>query len=277
MVGMGKMASLPYVASRAPTALYFRPMETRKVTRWHASGLHLLISVAIAAMVLAIMLAVWFPGPLFTAAGGNDLLLILVSVDVVIGPAITLAVYRQGKRGMKFDLVVIAALQLSAFAYGMHIVYLARPAFIVFCKNQFQVSSVVDIASQDYAKAKLPQFSHPPLGGPLFAYAELPTDPKESSEIMSAAMAGKDVNVFPKLFRPYAEHTQDVLKAAWTLAVLRKREPTNAKIVDAYMAHSVLKEANVRYVRLSARQAWVAVLIDAKTAAPLKMLITEKF
>ncbi len=252
-------------------------MEIKKVTRWHASGLHLLISAAIAAVVLTIMLAIWFPGPLFTAAGGNNLLLTLVGVDVVIGPAITLAVYRQGKRGMMFDLVVIAVLQLSAFLYGMHIIYLARPAFIVFTKDQFQVSAVNDIAPADYAKAELAQYNHPPFGGPLLVYAEFPTDPKGLDEIKSAAFDGKDVNVLPKLFRPYAEHSHDILKQAWTLAKLRKSEPVNAKIVDAYMAGSNLKEDDVRYLRLGARQAWVAVLIDAKTAMPLKMLVTEKF
>ncbi len=252
-------------------------MKIKKITRWHASGLHLLISAAVAVAVLAIMLAIWFPGPLFTAAGGNDLLFILVSVDVIIGPAITLAVYRQGKRGMNFDFAVIAALQFAAFAYGMHIVYLARPAFIVFAKDQFLVSAVVDIGSKDYAKAKFAQFSHPPLGGPLLVYAEIPTDPKAQNEITLDALAGKDVNVLPKLFRPYAEHAKDVLKEAWTLAKLRKFEPADAKIVDTYMADSKLKETDVLYLRMAARQAWVAVLIDAKTAMPLKMLITEKY
>ncbi len=258
-------------------ALYFPPMGIKKVTRWHASGLHLLISAVIATAVLAIMLAIWFPGPLFTASGGNHLLLLLVSVDVVIGPLITLAVYRQGKRGMTFDLLVIAALQLAAVAYGMRIVYLARPAFIVFAKDQFQVSAVVDIDPRDYAKAKLAQFSHPPLGGPVLVYAAIPIDPKERNEIVVAALGGKDVNMLPKLFTPYAEHTQDVLKQAWTLEKLRKVEPGSAKIVDAYMAASKLKEADVRCLRLRARQAWVAVVIDAKTAMPVKMLVTETF
>ncbi|HEY2347225.1 MAG TPA: TfpX/TfpZ family type IV pilin accessory protein [Xanthomonadaceae bacterium] len=252
-------------------------MGTGNLTRWHASALHLLISVALAAVVLAIMLALWFPGPLFVAGGGNNLLVILVGVDVAIGPLITLAVYRQGKPGMAFDLAVISALQVLAFAYGMHIVYLARPAFIVFAKDQFQVSAVADIKAADYAEAKMAQFSHPPLGGPLLVYAEMPVDPKERDRVMSAAMDGKDVEKMPELFRPYAEHTGDVLKKAWTLAKMRKLEPAAAKIVDAYMADSGLKEADVRYLRLRARQAWVAVLVDAKTATPLKMLVTQKF
>lgn len=251
-------------------------METRKVTRWKASGIHLLLSVAIATTVLAVMLELWFPGRLFTAAGGNDLLFILVSVDVVIGPLITLAVYRQGKRGMKFDLVVIAVLQLSALTYGMYIVYLARPAFIVFVKDQFQVSSVVDIPPEDYAKAKYPQFRQAPAGGPLWAYAQFPTDPQEATDVTMAGMSGRDMETLPQLFVPYDERRQQVLKAAWTLAKMREMEPAESKIVDAFVKEQGLKEDDIRYVRLKARRAWVAVLIDAKTAEPLKMVITER-
>src|SRR5687768_1945155 len=115
-------------------------MERKIVTRWRASGLHLLISAAVAGPLLAVVLAVWFPGPLFVASGGSNLILILLAVHLIVGPLITLVVYKQGKRGMKFDLVAIAVLQLAAFAYGVHVVYLARPAFIVFVKDQFQVS-----------------------------------------------------------------------------------------------------------------------------------------
>jgi hypothetical protein len=234
----------------------------------------LLISIAIAGAVLGIMVAIWFPGPLFTAAGGNDLLLLLVGVDVIIGPAITLVVYKQGKRSLKFDLTVVAVLQVAALAYGMHIVYLARPAFIVFVKDQFQVASVVDIDPEDYAKAKLPEYNHPPLGGPLYAWAEMPTDPKERSDMATAAFSGRDMEAFPKYFRPYAEHAQDVLKESWSLTHMRRSEPAEAKIVDAWLAGSGLKESDLRYVRLKARRAWVAVLLDARTAAPVKMLVT---
>jgi hypothetical protein len=251
-------------------------MENKKVTRWKASGLHLLISIAIAASVLAVMLEIWFPGKLFQAAGGNDLLFILVSVDVIIGPLITLAVYKQGKRGMKFDLVVIAILQLSALTYGMSIVYLARPAFIVFVKDQFQVASVVDIPPEDYARAQYPQFKQPPRGGPLWVYSDFPTDSEKRNAVTFAALAGRDMETFPEFFAPYDARRQEVLKAAWTLERMRNEEPAEAKIVDASMRDWGLKEADVRYVRLKAARAWVAVLIDAKTAEPLKMVITER-
>jgi hypothetical protein len=57
---------------------------------------------------------------------------------------------------------------------------------------------------------------------------------------------------------------------------MRRDEPQAAKVVDEYLARSGTKEADVRYLRLRAPRAWLAVLIDAKTAAPVKMLISEK-
>jgi hypothetical protein len=251
-------------------------METKKVTRWQASGLHLLISIAVAVGVLALMLSLWYPGPLFEAAGGNDLLFILVGVDVVVGPLITLVIFRSGKRGLKFDLAVIGALQIGALVYGLHAVYLARPAFIVFVADQFQVASVAQLDPEELAKAKYPEFRQPPLGGPLLAFAVLPTDPREFRESVILGAAGHDLQEFPRLFVPYAGRTAEVLAKSWTLARARSLEPQAAKIVDAWLAQSGTREDDVRYVRLRARRAWMAVLIDARTAQPVKMLITEK-
>ena len=96
-------------------------------SRWQAAGTHLLVSIAIAVAVVALMLALWYPGPLFEAAGGTGLLYILVGVDVVLGPLLTLIVFKSGKRGMKFDLAAIGLVQAAALLYGMHVVFLARP------------------------------------------------------------------------------------------------------------------------------------------------------
>jgi hypothetical protein len=251
-------------------------MTPRKVTRWQASGIHLLISVGIALTVLTLMLTVWYPWPLFEAMGGSGMLLILCGVDVVLGPLITLIVFRQGKRGMKFDLVVIALLQLSALLYGSHIVYLARPAFIVFVKDQFEVSIAVEMEPARLAKAKVPEYRTLPYGGPRLVFADFPTDPAEKNKMVMNALSGLDMQQFPEYFVPYEERTAQVLATAQPLARIRKNEPKTGEIIDAWLASSGTKEADVRYFPLRARQAWVAVLVDAKTAKIVKMLIAEK-
>jgi len=88
-------------------------------------------------------------------------------------------------------------------------------------------------------------------------------------------MAGHDLQEFPRLFVPYADRTAEVLAKSWTMARARQLEPQAAKIVDAWLAQSGTKEADVRYVTMRARRAWMAALIDARTAQPVKMLITE--
>ena len=251
-------------------------MEKRKLTRWQATGLHLLISVAIAVAVLAMMLSIWYPGQLFEASGGNDLLFIVVAVDVVIGPLITLIIFRSGKRGLKFDLAVIAALQISALAYGVHVVYLGRPAFLVFVGNQLQTVSVAELDPEELAKAKYPEFRQAPLGGPLLAFAPLPTDPEEIRRFAISALMGHDLQKFPSHFVPYTERTAEVLAATWTLERTRKLEPQSGKVIDAWLAETGTKEADVRYLPVRARRAWMAAIIDAKTARPLKLLISDK-
>ena len=251
-------------------------MSAWALSRWQAAGLHLLICLAIAAAVLTLMLALWYPRPLFEAAGGNDLLFIVLGVDVTVGPLLTLVVYKAGKPGMKFDLAVIAVLQLTALAYGCNVVALARPAFIVFVKDRFELATPVDLEAAELAAARYPEFRASPWGGPMLAAADLPTDPDEHKKLIDLALSGFDLQNFPRYWVPYAERTKEVLAKADTIARLRVTDPVTAKAVDEYLAASGTKEETVRSLLLRTRFAWVAVLVDAKTAQPVKMVLGER-
>jgi hypothetical protein len=91
-----------------------------------------------------------------------------------------------------------------------------------------------------------------------------------------AALSGMDMQQFPEYFVPYEERTAQVLAVARPIERIRQSEPKTGQIIDAWLAKSGTKESDVRYFPLRARQAWVAVLVDAKTAKIVKMLIAEK-
>lgn len=251
-------------------------MGARALSRWQAAGLHLLISAAIAAAALALILGLWFPGPLFQAAGGLGLFLILVGVDVAIGPFITLLVFKAGKPGMEFDLAAIGTLQLLALIGGFWMVSLARPAFVVFVVDRFEMVSAADLAAEALAEAKYEEFRAAPWTGPRLAAADLPGDPAERQRLIELAPAGIDVQHFPRYYVPYAERTQQVLARAVTVERLHETEPATAQAVDEWLAASGTKAGDVRALLLRTRFAWIAVLVDPKTAQPVKYLLGER-
>jgi len=242
------------------------------MSRWKASGIHLLLSVAIVGSVLIFMLTIWYPRPLFEAAGGSQLIFILASVDVTIGPLLTAIVFKSGKKSLRFDLSVIAFLQLAALVYGVQVVYRARPVYLVFTLDRFELVMAKDLDPKDVAKVTRAQFRRAPLGSPRVIAAEMPTDTKLRDQLLSAALAGKDLQMFPQYYVDYSQVAVQALAKARPVQNLRQRD---AATLDAFLhAHNLTDDA-VRYLPLHAPKRDGAVIVDAKTAAPLKTLLIE--
>ena len=99
--------------------------------RWQAFSFHLGVSVLIFILLAAIIYFLWYPGFLFLHDGGIDGIKLIAGVDLVIGPVLTLFVYKIGKKNLHFDLAIIAALQIGCIIAGMWVVSQMRPIAIV--------------------------------------------------------------------------------------------------------------------------------------------------
>ena len=91
-----------------------RPRQHAPMNRFQVSGIHLSISLVIATLVGCLIYFVWYPHPYFQVAGGSNLMLLIMGVDMVIAPLLTCVVYKAGKKGLGFDLACIAILQTAA-------------------------------------------------------------------------------------------------------------------------------------------------------------------
>jgi hypothetical protein len=241
------------------------------MSRWKASGIHLLLSGTIVGSVLVFMLAVWYRWPLFEIAGGGGLTLILAGVDVALGPLITLVIFRAGKKGMKFDLSVIALLQLAALAYGIHAVYLARPVYVVFAFDRFNLVTAKDLDPQDLAKVTREEFKRVPLGTPPYIAAEIPPNAKEQLDIIMTALGGKDLEKYPQYYWPYEALAQNALNHAKPVNVLLQR----GTAVQRYLNSAGRPAESVKYLPLRGRSSDAAVLIDAGTGMPLETVLVD--
>ena len=116
--------------------------------RFAAAGIHLAISALIALAAAALVFGLWFPGLYRLMSGGQSLFVLVVSVDVVLGPLLTLAVFdrtRKSIRHLRMDLLVIALLQTAALGYGLHTVMAVRPVALVFEVDRFRVVTAADV------------------------------------------------------------------------------------------------------------------------------------
>jgi hypothetical protein len=172
--------------------------------RLQAFIIHLVISALISLVVIGVVFFVWYPAPLQVAVGVVQIFLILLVVDVVLGPLLTLLIYKKGKKELAMDLVVIALLQLGALSYGLWAVAEGRPAWLVFAVDRFELVRVIDIDQRKLGEAAA-EYRTPSWFGPQWVVAVVPASSDERNEILTESVfGGIDLAQRPNLYQPLA-------------------------------------------------------------------------
>ncbi len=118
-------------------------MATSTTSRWatlstkQAFCIHLALSVLIFVSLVAVMMTLWFPGKLFFLDGGWQGLKIVALIDLVLGPALTLMLYKPGKPKLLMDMSFVAAFQIAALAYGFYATHSQRTVAMVYSEGAF--------------------------------------------------------------------------------------------------------------------------------------------
>lgn len=228
----------------------------------------------LAIAVVALMLLLWYQPPFFSALGGKRILLILLGVDVTLGPLITLLIFNplKSRKALRFDLSVIAVLQSAALIYGISVLFQARPVFVVFSEGSFDLITANMLSKQDIEQAKYPAYRSLPLTGPVYAYSEMPTDIKERNQLVFNAMTGKDLPQFPQYYMPYSEHGAIEGRAAKPISDLKQLNPKQAAQIDRSVQSSGRAESDIGYVPLRAKYQDQAVLLGKSDGKVLGLL-----
>jgi hypothetical protein len=176
-------------------------------SRWYAFASHFGLSLLIFLALLLVITLLWYPGALFTAAGGWQGIKIIVGVDLVIGPLLTLIIYNTAKprKLLYMDLLVIALIQLSCLAAGIFIVFDERPLAVTYVHDKFYVLKKSDFigAGKDTESLGLPMMT------PKMFYVDLSelAESKKGEETIAALheMVGKHLIFRTDLYRPIPE------------------------------------------------------------------------
>lgn len=242
------------------------------------SSLHLLFSAGLAGVVGLLVFRLWYPPPFSTISAGVALFVLVVSVDVVLGPLLTAVIASPTKprRELRRDLALIVGVQLAGLAIGLHTLGLARPVLISFEIDRFRVVTAadIDVETLKEAPADLRRLS---WTGPRLIAAVKPSDPAEQMRSIELGLAGVDLSMIPKYWRDYSSQRDAVDKAAHPLALLLRRYPGQAATVREIAARSGIEPKNLRFLPVLSRQASWAAVISVPDARILGYLPVDGF
>lgn len=235
--------------------------------RFYAFLTHLLLSGLVATMTIIMVFFIWYPKPLDEATGVTEIFLILLAVDIVIGPIMTFVVYKRGKPGLKLDLFIIATLQIAALIYGMSTVFAGRPVFIVFNQDRFDITRLVEIDAKSAEKATLAGNLSAEVSWfrPRWIAAVAPSDRKRAEEILFSALdGGADWPQLPELYVPLEQVKPQMLKRARPLSELRRLDKNNALVNE--------QDNQVKWLPLRGKTKDMVVLITSDSAEIIKVV-----
>ena len=200
-------------------------------------SLHLLSSATVLTLVLGGLYFGWYRWPGWYLTDVTRVIVVMVCVDVVLGPTLTLIIANQTKsrRVLARDIGIIVAVQLCALSYGSVQLWNGRPLYYAFSEKILQLVQAYDI---DANEAKLGREQNPTLAPhwyslPRWIWAPLPQDWETRKKIVTSAITGgDDVISMPRYFKPWNEGLPSLrsqLKKVDNVAYFAKSEKKKLK------------------------------------------------
>jgi hypothetical protein len=205
--------------------------------RLKAFSVHLISSASLLTLILGSLYLGWYRWPGWRLTDVTRVVLVMVCVDVVLGPTLTFIIANKNKsrRELARDIGIIIVVQLCALLYGSVSLWNGRPLYYAFSETVLQLVQAYDI---DAAEAEAGRRQNPTLAPhwyslPRWIWAPLPQDSEESRKIIvSSITGGDDVISMPKYFKPWEDGLPSLrkqLKKVDDVAYFAKSEKAKLK------------------------------------------------
>ncbi|MFW1909361.1 TfpX/TfpZ family type IV pilin accessory protein [Acinetobacter ursingii] len=228
---------------------------------------HIITSVIIASLLILLVFCIWYPYPLTKAIGVTDIFLMMLLIDVIIGPLLGLLIYNQAKKSLKIDLFIIILLQSSALGYGIYSIEQGRPIWIVYVVDIFELVRKNDIIDSNIEKAS-PQYQYPSWLKPNYVMAKrAKTIEEKNDDLFAAILDNISIAQRPERYVKIALAKIQIQQQALHLKELEKYNP---KIeVEQTLAKYPNADA---WLPLKATAVDMVVLINKESASIIKIV-----
>lgn len=192
-----------------------------------AFTIHLLLSVLVISLFLLVVTQFWYPGQLFAIENVWQGLEILIPVDAILGPVLTLVLFIPGKKNLKFDLSIIALIQIGALFYGGMLIYQQRPVVLAFVIDRFETV----LANEGYA-ADISTRNANTLFSPALSYVLPAQSAEERSHFL---IEGISIKAIGERHVPIDKNIDALVKAALKPSSLKHINEHENELLKKFM------------------------------------------
>jgi hypothetical protein len=235
-----------------------------------ATGLHFTVTLLLAAAAAALIFLVWFPDPFQTMIGGTELFLLVAGCDLALGPLMSLVLYnsRKTRRALVIDYSLVGLIQIAALVYGVVVMFGARPVYVAFSVDRYEIVMAADLRKEELVAARDPVYSKPPLTGPRYVAVVVP--PEERSDAMyQAVVAQNEEHHRPRFYVPLESEIGQIRKRARPLADLEARKPESKPLIEEALAEVDLPAQRLAWLPVRHFRGFWTAIIDTDTGKPV--------
>lgn len=180
--------------------------------RYKFFSYHLALSLFIGLVIILIVFLIWYPAPLATATGVTHLFLIMLAIDIVIGPILGLIVYKDDLKVFRRDLSCICMLQVVAMSYGVYTIAQGRPVWLVYSVDRFELVRNNEIIYKDIGKIQS-KYKHPSWFGPKVVGSQLTSNSKvRNNEMFEEILGNISIAQKPQYYVDFQQVNHDLRK-----------------------------------------------------------------
>jgi hypothetical protein len=229
-------------------------------TRLRAFSIHFTFSALAFFAVLYLILLQWYPKPHFIVNGGWQGIRIMLCVDFVMGPFMTLILFNPAKsfRAILFDLTCIVILQISAFSWGVYAVHSQRPVGLSLSGGVIYPILEEELSIQEKSPADLQSMDDgmPPV---VFARAAV-TEDEQVGVVTWDFMEGIPEAKLFFLLDPVKDHIDKIFQAS-----LENTQPTPEMfpaIRKSYLRERDYREGDLAFVPFEGRYGYSLLIFN---------------
>ncbi|WP_460547888.1 TfpX/TfpZ family type IV pilin accessory protein [Comamonas piscis] len=225
---------------------------------------HLGVSVVVGFVFAFFVFWLIYPAPYRLMLGVESIFLIILLVDVICGPLLTLILASPTKtpRERWLDFGLVGLIQIAALCYGMSSLWMARPVALIFEVDRIVVVTANEIDTAELAVAPA-NMNKLPLWGVMKGGARSPKDSDELFASLNNELAGISPAMRPSWWVLWDQQMTEIRARAKPVSDLMNRRPEQAELLlnAVRTSGSTLNQLSYLPLTSSKQKDWV-VLFD---------------